>query len=357
MLFLASFLIGIGSVSDLMMFTLAPAVFLVALYVNWKDIFLSFVGVMAPFGIFAGIMYAVQPEAFLFDFKFTFFRLGGIPLIAQYPYIAFNYATLVFKDFWWIPTVAGMFLIDNKKFKYLLLILFLVPLFALGRTAALPGLGYYYLIPLFPLMACGVGAFLLEALPFVLRSTQQALEQYISRLADLITLGSLDKLVKPAIFLSNSLLIFVLVLSPLVMTLALGFYQVNTEIISEIDSVLVDVSDAGHALAYVNGRTGNGDLVLASPALAWAIEAQAADFQMALAYQGEETLHFPANIPKDRFLYPVNLSRASYVIIDPIWTNWAVINMEGVARLASEVREWPRVFVAGDIEVYENPYR
>jgi hypothetical protein len=269
----------------------------------------------------------------------------------------FNYAALVFKDYWWIAGVAGMFLIDDRRLKYLLLILFLVPFFVLGRTAALPGLGYYYMIPLFPLLASGVGSFLVNGLPFVLHSIRQALEQYFWRLAEVDSRGVLDKLVKPAVFLSASLLVFVVVLSPVVMTLALGIYQAEVGITSEIDPVLVNVPDAKRALAFVNERTGSSDLVLASPALAWGVEAQAADFQMVLAYQGKETLHFPDNIPPERFLFPLEMTRVSYVILDPIWTNWAAVNMEGVSLLVHQVREWPLVFSAGDIEIFENPSR
>ena len=63
-------------------------------------------------------------------------------------------------------------MLREKKFKYLVFILIFVPLFALGRTAFLPGLGYYYLIPLFPLLAVGIAGFVINGLPEVFNAGQ-----------------------------------------------------------------------------------------------------------------------------------------------------------------------------------------
>jgi hypothetical protein len=119
----------------------------------------------------------------------------------------------------------------------------------------------------------------------------------------------------------------------------------------------VNVPDGITVINYINDKVKNDDLVIASPALAWALQANAADFQMSLAYLGQETLHFPSDIPPDRFSYAADYHDAAYVIIDPIWTNWAAVNMEGVAVMVSDVSNWPMVFSSGEISVYQNPGR
>ena len=122
-------------------------------------------------------------------------------------------------------------------------------------------------------------------------------------------------------------------------------------------NALVNVLDARKAIAYVNNRVSKDELVLASPALAWAIEANTADFQMAVAYTGGETKHFPTNIPSNRFVFDTDFELATYVILDPIWWNWGVLNMPEVEDMVQVVTSWPKVYSAGQVEVYENPQR
>jgi len=300
-------------------------------------------------------MYIREPEAFLFDFRFTFFRLGSVSLIAQYPLIVLNYASLIFKDYWWVVAITGVFMLSEKKFKYLVFILIFVPLFALSRTAVLPDLGYYYLIPLFPLLAVGIAGFVTNGLPEVFNALSYGSEKYLTRLIGLFKKVDLRRFGKPGIFILTSLLLFVIILSPIVITGLLDFDQVINGIESDIDSILVDPVAAEKAVNYVNERVTTNDLVIASPALAWAINANAADFQMALAYMGEKPMHLPGDIPQDRFSFAVDFNEATYIVIDPIWRNWAVLNMDGVQRMVDEVNKWPLVLVVGEIEVFKNP--
>ena len=354
-LFLASILIGVGTISDIMMFTFLPAILVITIYKNWKDLYVPLSISIFPFLVYSSVMYIGEPEAFLFDFRFTFFRLESVSLIAQYPIIVLNYASLIFKDYWWVVAITGIFMLREKKFKYLVFILIFIPLFALGRTAFLPELGYYYLIPLFPLLAVGIAGFVINGLPEVFIVLSYGSEKYLTRLINSFRKVDLRRLVKPGVFIFTSLLLFVIILSPIVITGLLDFDQVITGIESDFDSVLVDPVDAEEAVNYVNARVTTNDLVIASPALAWAMDANAADFQMALAYMGEETMHLPGDIPQDRFSYAVDFSEATYIVIDPIWRNWAVLNMDGVQRMVDEVNKWPLVLEVGEIEVFKNP--
>ncbi|MCK5347365.1 MAG: hypothetical protein KAR20_28340, partial [Candidatus Heimdallarchaeota archaeon] len=147
------------------------------------------------------------------------------------------------------------------------------------------------------------------------------------------------------------------VFSPFVITLSLGAYQVRRNLKTDIDPVMVEVNDAQRVITFINERIDPEDVVLASPALAWAIKSTSADFQMAAAALGGETKHFPTDIPSDRFEFNPEYAQAEYVIIDPIWINWAVPNMPEVAEMVQNVMTWPMIYHSGLVEVYENPIR
>ena len=352
---LAAFLVGIGSISDLMMFTLAPVVLLVAFVKNWRDTIFATGILILPFSLYSLGMLGINKDAFIFDFQFTFFRLGEIPLIAQYPYIIFNYAALIFKDYWWSLAVIGLFLIPDERFRKLSLLLLFIPLCLLARTTSLPGLGFYYLSPLFPMIALGVASLIVAGTPYVLKTVRQGLNKITSIFQSFNNLRILDFFWNPATFFVSSLLLFLIVMAPFVVTLSLGVYQAHEGLQTDIDSVMVDVKDARQVISFVNERVDENDIVIASPAIAWAINSNTADFQMAVAFGGGETKHLPTNIPSDRFEFNPEYSNAAYVILDPIWRNWAGLNMPEVAKMVRKIEKWPKIYYSGEIEVYENP--
>jgi 4-amino-4-deoxy-L-arabinose transferase-like glycosyltransferase len=352
---LAAFLVGIGSISDLMMFTLAPVVLLVAFVKNWRDTIFTTGVIILPFSLYSLVMLGISKDAFIFDFQFTFFRLGEIPLIAQYPTIILNYAALLFNDYWWSLAVTGLFLLPNERFKKLSLLLLFAPLCFLARTASLSGLGSYYLSPLFPMIALGVASLIAVGTPHALVVIRQGLKKITDTLQNIINLRILEFVWNPAIFIISSLLLFMIVVAPFVVTLSLGAYQAREGLKTDIDSVMVNVKDARQVISFVNERVDENDIVLASPAIAWAINSNTADFQMAVAFGGGETKHLPTNIPSERFEFNPEYSNAAYVIVDPIWRNWAVLNMPEVAKMVRKIEKWPKIYYSGEIEVYENP--
>jgi len=68
-------------------------------------------------------------------------------------------------------------------------------------------------------------------------------------------------------------------------------------------------------------------------------------------------LHFPANIPRERFIIDPSLEHARYVVIDRIWRNWAALALPDVAKMITQVEGWPLVMKDGEFEVYRNPAR
>jgi hypothetical protein len=102
---------------------------------------------------------------------------------------------------------------------------------------------------------------------------------------------------------------------------------------------------------------GTEEFVVASPALAWALKPQTADFQQSLAYRGEPTADYPSDVPLDRFEFEADYSRAGMAVVDPIWREWGAVHLGGVREMLQQIEAWPVVWEEGDIQVHQNPNR
>ncbi|MBN1813087.1 MAG: glycosyltransferase family 39 protein [Anaerolineae bacterium] len=336
-LVLAALTIGLGGVSDLWMFALVAPLALVILKRNWRNLLWSLPLVLLPFGLYAAVMLATAPQAFLFDLNFTLFRLSKLSLLAQVRTLITNYSTLIFQDTWIALGWVGLFLLRPARLRRLSLLLFLLPILILGRTTALYSLGFYYMIPLLPFVGLGVAALLRCGVPYVWQTARQALPRY-----RIIALGAA----------SVALLVVAI---PFVASLESMFRQVRSQFVTPIDPFLIDSKHARSAADFINRHAEPDVVVIASPTLAWLIEANVADVQMATVVAGYSAPDLPTDIPTDRFAFDPHYARARFVIVDNLWHNWAVWNVPGAPDVLHEVETWPPEFTAGEIEVYENP--
>lgn len=356
MLWGAGLIVGIGAASDLLMMVFIVPLLIVASTRGRRALAGVVTGASVPIAAYLIYMLATAPEAFLFDLRFTFSRLSAVPLIAQFPVAVLNYARLLHRDPWFIPAIIGVFVATPNRARWFLMLFLLLPLLVIGRSViGLEGLGYYYLIPILPMAAIGIAVFIVRAGPLLIESVKSA----VMRLADAWNLP----IAQPAgswtwrriTALLISLALFVFLASPFLISGATTVYQATVGFASPIDYVIVNGAAARQAAAFINSRTDETDLVIASPAVAWLLDTRVADFQQAIAIQGKQTLHLPTTIPANRFEYDVAPSAARYVVIDRIWRNWAAKEMPAVAELLEEVQNWPLVFEAQDIAVYVRP--
>jgi len=354
-LFLSALAVGIGCVSDLMMFTLIPVVLLAVSTRSWRDLLWSLVIMGLPFAIYMLSMLLVDAEAFLFDLQFTLSRLGGLPLIAQYPATLRKYYDLLHKNTWFVAALIGLFMLASFRLRCLSLSMLLIPILLLGRTLFIGSdIGLYYLSPFFPFIALGFSAFILKAIPFVLDFSNKC-SNHLFEKWNLNPKNQKNKWIQHRIqVLGSSLALFTIVLSPLLISLYSTIGELKYGYQTPIDPVLVNPRDARQAANFVNRQIDANQSVLASPAIAWLIEGNVADFQMAVATQGKTTKHFPTNIPTERFDFDPVFTKAKLVILDPIWRNWAAVNMPEVAAMMSEIETWKLVFQVGEIKVFEN---
>jgi len=347
---LAALAIGVGGVSDLWMFALlAPLLAVVALR-RGRDAPWSAALALLPFGLYAAWMLLHAPQAFLFDLGFTRARLTGTPLLAQVKTLALNYTVLLTQDPWAALALIGLFLLRPARLRDLSLVLLLAPIALLGRTEALFNLSAYYTIPLLPLISLGAAVTLRHGLPYAWHALQSALHS-----AQLRRLCCWDRAARPLSHAGAALLLLALAGTPLLTILVHTIHQARDGYHTVIDPFLVNPGDAKQAAAYVNARTAPDEGVIASPAVAWLLTAQAADFQMSVAAGGQATPHLPADLPAARFAFDPDYRRARFVIVDNLWYTWAVWNVAGVRDMLDALAEWEVVFESGAVQVYENP--
>jgi hypothetical protein len=126
--------------------------------------------------------------------------------------------------------------------------------------------------------------------------------------------------------------------------------------LARLGDTLTDPVAARQVADYVNHRTAQDDVVLASPTIAWLFRSHVAGFQMAIAATGQATQHFPADIPFARFRFDPRLDNATYVVLDPLWQGWASAQMPAVLRMVREVEaNWSLERTFGDFQIYRNP--
>ncbi len=324
--------IGLGIVSDLMMIAFTIPALIIISARGWRGVLAGAAWMVLPLTVYFLWMSASASQAFWFDLQFTLSRLRALPWIAQFPAVLLNYYYLLSRDVWFLAGIVGMFLASPLRWRWMLLAMFLLPLIFLSRsTSFASGLETYYLIALFPFVAIGAAVLVWNAVPIVVHTIQGAVEALFRSWGWKEHQGRWW--VSRATALVVSLALFLIVISPMLISTALIFSDLRGSLVTRIDPVLVNSDDGRAVIDQLNHIVMPGDLVVASPAIAWGIHANAADFQQSLAAHGIATRHFPGDIPAERFAFDPDYHLARYVVIDRIWRNWAALNMPEVADM------------------------
>ena len=126
-------------------------------------------------------------------------------------------------------------------------------------------------------------------------------------------------------------------------------------------------ADAGAAQRYILTHARAGDLVLASPQIAWAFDQpvnidghpsgiEGADITQTVAYGGQAAAFYPAGLPRDRWAYDVSLGRARYVVVDNLIRALAAPDqLPALTPILAQIERWPVVFRGGQYVIYERP--
>lgn len=345
---LAALCTGAALLTDLAAVSLLGFFALALLLVRPRALLWALPLALLPFLVWGGAMWLSAGKFFLQDVAFAFSRIGA-SLPVQVARIVF-YRTALEGDLWLALGGLGLLFQTGHRQRWLTAGLFGLSLLVFVRNSPAFGQASYFLIPLFPLAALGVGVLFARGIPVLVSPLEAAwragLERFRlsprgrMRLATLLT----------------GLILFLLLLAPPISMIAEGLWLDYGLYLVRFGDTLADPAAADQTAAYVNARTSPDDLVLCSPTIAWLLHAHAADFQMAVAATGRATRHFPADIPFSRFRFDPRLENATYVILDPLWRGWASAQMPEVAEMVREVEEgWGMERRFGEFEVYRHP--
>ncbi|HEX8033624.1 MAG TPA: hypothetical protein VF510_07240, partial [Ktedonobacterales bacterium] len=160
-----------------------------------------------------------------------------------------------------------------------------------------------------------------------------------------------------------ALLVFVVVVSPLGLALASDAFGLSETLPTRQDALLATPGDAQATMAYVVAHAHAGDLVLASPEMAWRFDhpgdapaLAGADILQTVAQSGQSAAFYPTGLPAARWVYDVSAGRARYVVVDNLLRQLAAPDqVAALAPVLAQVGQWPVVFARGQYVVYKRP--
>lgn len=105
---------------------------------------------------------------------------------------------------------------------------------------------------------------------------------------------------------------------------------------------------------WLNGRSGEGDLVLANPTLASQLRATGVDWLTATLYRGKTTTFSPTPWTKDRFVRSLAPEEFRFVVVGDSDVVWA-LGQPNVEGTLAQFADWPVVLATLRFVVRENP--
>lgn len=360
----ASILLGLGFTSDLVAVAFFPAVIIIVLWKRPKDIFLVLLLLMTPFILYSLFMLFTAPTPFIFDFGFIFFRISTQSFTAKSAILLFNIIEFDLKISFLIG-ILGILIAKNSSYKNALILFIFPSFFIIGISGFIGDNGIYKLIPLYPFIALGTGLFIIKI--------AQIIDIYGKQVTNTLNLRvKLNLKVKELVIAAiNMTFIFPVMVLPIIGILISYQNQLNeynTHNPSEFDLMdafsrvvnlqnpfepfVIDTNEANNVVDYINNNAKKSDVVLASPAIAWAIKKNATDYVISLAFDGKETLFFPTDIPHSRFRFNADFKQAQYIVIDNIWINFFEPNTPELAYIREAAQEMRTVYRTQNITVY-----
>jgi hypothetical protein len=298
--------------------------------------------------------------------------VGGNPLVSLI-LLLFNYQRLVTIDAWLLLGVVGLFLIPTPRTRGLWLgAVALLALVILKVRTVGPSL--HTAEPLLPLLALGAGvalALAADRLFIWTRGWLAPLDRWLIQRAESRREGEMvdDASAAPTLLtrMLTAALVFVVLGSPIALTGASDVVGLAGHLVTPQDTLLASPTAAQAAMSFTLAHARPGDLVLASPQLAWAFDqpedaqgrpsgVRGADMVQVVAFGGQAAAFYPARLPRTRWAYDISLPHARYVIVDDLLRQLAAPDqMPELTPLLRQVERWPVAFRSGQYTVYERP--
>ena len=375
----AATLAGLAAFSDYVGVAWIAFVALAALRPGWRRALLALgvgVGLLA-LGLLACLL--ASPGVFIADVFSTGGRAaGGNPIVAGI-LLLFNYQRLVTYDAWLLLGLVGLFLIHRARSRNLLLGAMALLGLVILKVRTL-GPSFHTATPLLPLLALGAGVALAVGAGKLfawaeewLAPLDRWLDHWLSaRAARRSAAGEKieDVVASGPALLSRflmALLVFVAIGSPVALAGASDAAGLAGTLTTPQDNLLATPADAQAAIQFTLAHARRGDLVLASPQIAWAFDQPVdeqgrplgiagADIVQTVAYGGQAAAFYPAGLPRNRWAYDIAPSSARFVIVDDLLRQLAAPDqLPALAPILARVERWPVVFRRGQYVVYERP--
>ena len=314
---------------------------------RWREMAVALaIGLGIPIvGLLACVL--LNPAVVLADLGTSLTRSAGGNPLTQLVVLLLNYAQFLSADPWLLFGVVGLFLAPARTRGLLLGTAAILALVILKVRDI--GLSLHTVVPLMPLLALGAGV-LLE---LGLRSLYQWLGDWLPEVFG----QRRDSLMR----VLATLIVFTVVIAPAVMVFLTDMVELQSATFTtRQDALLASPAGAEAVSHYIFAHAHNGDLVLASPGIAWMFDSpstaphtEGADILQTLAETGEQVAFYPAGLPGWRWKYPVALSHARYVVVDNILRQLAEPGqLPALSQLLRQVSGWRLVFRSGQYLVY-----
>ena len=343
--------IGLAACTDLAFWPFLLALSLLVLWHRPKDTaWVLALGLLPP-GAMLGVLAARAPWM-LRDLT-TLLLHNAPPLGPQLVLLILNFSLIGSVYLWWTLSQIGWLLSPHpRRIWGPALVFWGIPWLFMARTRFMGGFGLYYQIPYWPYHAAGLGALLRYGLPWAAQRLQDLLKGLFTR----PPLHRVPSHFQHQVTLwGSAFLLFALLLASLTYQGAQAIQVLQGNFVGHIALALTPTHDARQTIIYMQEHTQKGDLVVTSPALAWAMPGHATDFQITLAAMGKTTPFFPTGIPRSRWLYELRYPYAKYAVIDPIWRNWGV-KTPTIRQMTIEIQtHWVPVARFGAVTIYRNP--
>ncbi len=347
----AAALIGLAACTDLAFWPFLLALVLLVLWHRPKDAAWLMPLAPLPLAVTLGALGARAPWM-LSDLAAL---LGNTSqsLAPQITLLILNFSVIGSTYLWWTLSQIGWLLSPrSRRIWGTALVFWGIPWLFMARTRFMGGFGLYYQIPYWPYHAAGLGALLRYGLPWATQRLQDLLKGLFAH--PLLARAPLG-LQRQITLWGSALLLFALLLGGLTYEGAQAIEVLQGNFAGHIALAVTPAHDARQAIRYMQEHAQPGDLVVTSPALAWAMPGHVTDFQVTLAAMGKPTPFLPPNIPRERWLYELRYPYAKYAVIDPIWGNWGV-KTPAIRQMTLEIQtHWLAVARFGAVTIYRNP--
>ncbi|MEN6298707.1 MAG: glycosyltransferase family 39 protein [Anaerolineaceae bacterium] len=362
----SALILGLGLSSELAAIIFLPALLIIIYMKRRQDLGIIIFIFFLPVLVYSIVMLFISPNAFFFDLQFIFFRINNFSLPGKAIIFLINIASLSQRIYFSLGLI-GLLISENEPIKKITIIFTLIPFFVVGCSAPLDSIGMYKLVPLYPFFAIGIGLLFYEIIRRIhkmsllladrltnsFKPLKKSLRTFLVAATDLAVIFPF--ILTPVIaIIINYQLLFMPKYTPDSVVDNINQISPLTKMVDNIfNPVLLNVEDATAVVNFVNNHTATNDLVIASPAIGWAIHANATDYVISLAYTGKQNLFFPTDIPRTRFRFNADFRHAKYIIVDNIWKNSFELNMPAMDSLNNEVETMTIAYRTSTIIVYQ----